>query len=226
MDQTPDEDRPADARPADPADPAGAGPGAPAAPLDAPDSPAVVGRGRWIAGAVAALGVALYAVPFVRGPELREPAGGDNVAAGPSCSTPKGTANFDFTLKDPAGADVRLSDYRGKVILLNFWATWCGPCKVEIPEFVEAYNAHRDRGFVILGVLSQDDPSAEELREFTNGWGMNYPIFREHVELDESLGPIWAIPTSFIIDRQGSICTKHMGPVSKEVLEREIKRLL
>jgi peroxiredoxin len=200
-------------------------PGAPTAAAESPEP--AVGRGRWIAAAAAALGVALFAVPFLRGPEIPATAGSSTASgSGATCAASKGQANFDFTLKDINGADVRLSEYKGKVILLNFWATWCGPCKVEIPEFVEAYSEYRDRGFVILGVLSQDDPTPEDLRAFASGWGMTYPILREHAELDEAFGPLWAIPTSFIIDRQGAICTKHMGPVSKEMLEREIKRLL
>ena len=186
------------------------------------------GRGRWVAAAVAALGVALFAVPFLRGPD--RPASADEGVSLPAgagtCPASKGSANFDFTLKDVSGADVRLSDYKGKVVLLNFWATWCGPCKVEIPEFVEAYDRYRDRGFVILGVLSQDDPSAEDLKAFASNYRMNYPILREHEGLDAAFGPMWAIPTSFLIDRHGSICLKHMGPVSKEMLEREIKGLL
>jgi peroxiredoxin len=197
------------------------------APGHAPTAdPPPAGRGRWIASATAALGVALFAVPFIRGPEPSSAGTSQDPGSGPTCATSKGRAQFDFTLQDMNGDTVRLSDYKGKVILLNFWATWCGPCKVEIPEFIEAYDQYRDRGFVILGVLSQDDPSPEDLRAFASGWGMNYPILREQVELDEAFGPLWAIPTSFIIDRQGSICTKHMGPVSKEMLEREIKGLL
>ena len=195
-------------------------------PSDSEDDPPA-GRGRWVAAAAAALGVALFAVPFIRGPEPGASSGAATSSDGsPMCATSEGTANLDFEMKDIDGATVRLADYKGKVILLNFWATWCGPCKVEIPEFVEAYDQYRDRGFVILGVLSQDDPAAEDLRAFASGWRMNYPILRENTMLDEAFGPLWAIPTSFIIDRHGSICTKHMGPVSKEMLDREIKRLL
>src|SRR5687767_11794046 len=123
------------------------------------------GRKRWIAAAAAALGVALFAVPLLRGPDAhRSATGGAPVAgnttsgSGPACAA-KGAANLNFTLKDPNGADVKLTDYKGKVVLLNFWATWCGPCKMEIPEFVEAYARYRDQGFVILGVLSEDNPS-------------------------------------------------------------------
>ena len=79
---------------------------------------------------------------------------------------------------------------------------------------------------MILGVLSEDDPSPEDLRAFTTDFKMNYPDPPRARQLEEAFGPLWALPTSFIIDRQGSICTKHMGPVSKEMLEREIKRPL
>jgi len=186
-----------------------------------------ISRSRWIAAAVAALGVALFAVPFLG---VRDSGSGshpgEQSAGGSTCSTPKGAADFDFTLKDVDGHDVQLSDYRGKVILLNFWATWCGPCKYEIPEFVEAYKQYRNRGFVILGVLSQDESADADVRDFAKRWGMDYPILREHAGLDEAFGPMFAIPTSFIIDRHGSICSKHLGPVPKDVLEQEIESLL
>jgi peroxiredoxin len=176
-------------------------------------------RTRWIAAAVAALGVALFAVPLLRGPQSA-------IVEGGTCARSQGTANLDFTLKDANGADVRLSDYRGKVVLLNFWATWCGPCKLEIPEFVEAYSEYRDRGFVILGVLSEDDPTQDELRAFTSEFKMNYPVFRVHEGVENAFGPLFALPTTFLVDRHGTICMKHMGPVSKEMLEREIRGLL
>ena len=186
-------------------------------------------RKRWIAAAAAALGVALFAVPLLRGPDDYAGEAKDGAAAagsGRTCATNKGGANFDFTLQGINGADVSLSAYKGKVVLLNFWATWCGPCKVEIPDFVEAYSHYRDRGFVILGVLSQDDPAPQDLREFMSTFRMNYPVFRQNEQFEDAFGSLWALPTSFIIDRNGAICTKHMGPVSRELLDREIRSLL
>jgi peroxiredoxin len=194
-------------------------------PAAADEPPPVVGRKRWIAAAAAAVGVALFAVPFLRGPGDHVVADSRPAPTGAMCAA-KTSANFDFTLKDPAGANVKLSDYKGKVVLLNFWATWCGPCKVEIPEFVEAYSKYRDKGFVILGVLSQDDPPQQELQAFMSEFKMNYPVMREHTQLEESLGELWALPTSFVIDRKGQVCSKHMGPYSMEALEREINGLL
>ena len=196
---------------------------------------AIPSRKRWIAAGAAALGVALFAVPLMRGPDDHGPASGSGAAnpavasdgtAGPSCATKQAAANLNFTLKDVNGADVKLADYKGKVVLLNFWATWCGPCKLEIPEFVEAYQRYRDKGFVILGVLSQDDPSPDLLKTFMHTYEMNYPVFREHPEFETANGELWALPTSFVIDRHGAICSKHMGAMSKETLDREIKGLL
>jgi peroxiredoxin len=187
----------------------------------------VVGRKRWIAAAAAAVGVALFAVPFLRAPEDRLAAGNHPASAptGATCAA-KSSVNFDFTLKDASGATVKLSDYKGKVVLLNFWATWCAPCKLEIPEFVEAYSKFRDKGFVILGVLSEDDPSQKDLQTFMSEFKMNYPVMRQHAELEESFGTLYALPTSFVIDRTGQVCSRHMGAFSKEALEREISGLL
>ena len=206
-------------------------PSQPAAPTPPPGEEAArsAGRRRWGLAAAAALAVALFAVPFIQGPAMHPDS--DGAAAGAAadaatCAASEGKANFDFTLKDMNGASVRLSDYKGKVVLLNFWATWCGPCKVEIPEFVEVYEEYKDRGFEILGVLAMDEPSPEELKAFASAYRMNYPVLRANQEFEDAHGPLWGLPTTFIIDRQGSICTKHMGPVSREIVEREIKGLL
>ena len=190
------------------------------------ETPAPAARTRWIVAAAGALGVALFAVPFLRAPDPLSTSASVVPVGTASCSAAKGAANLDFTLKDASGVDVRLSDYKGKVILLNFWATWCGPCKVEIPDFVEVYAEYRDRGVEILGVLSQDDPPAADLQAFMTRYKMNYPVFRSNESFEDAVGPIWALPTTYIIDRNGSICLKHMGAVPKEVVEREIKGLL
>ena len=217
--------------PPDPSQPAAPASESAAPPPPAPGDTPVVGRKRWIAAAAAAVGVALFAVPFLRGPEDPAVAEGTPAAAsepspaGATCDA-KSRANFDFTLKDANGATVKLADYKGKVVLLNFWATWCGPCKMEIPEFVEAYSKYRDKGFVILGVLSEDEPTQQDLSAFMSEFKMNYPVMQSHPPLEESFGPLWALPTSFMIDRQGQVCSKHLGPYSKDALEREINGLL
>jgi peroxiredoxin len=181
-------------------------------------------RRRWVVAAMAALAVMLFAVPFLRGP--REDAGSTAAFSSADSTCSAGTANFDFTMKDMNGADVRLGDYKGKVVLLNFWATWCGPCKVEIPEFVEVYSEYRDRGFEILGVLSMDEPSTADLQAFADTYKMNYPVLRANEEFENAYGPLFGLPTTFLIDRTGAICRKHMGPVSRKTIEQEISGLL
>lgn len=185
---------------------------------------------RWIVASVAAVGLALIVVTGgVRG-WGSEP--GDShapAAAGPLpefCDPNPKAANLNFTLQDINGRSVNLASLKGKVILLDFWATWCGPCKVEIPHFVELHAKYKDRGFTVVGV-SVDD-TLEQLKPFAAEYRMNYPVLlgREHEAIQEAFGPIWGLPTAFIIARDGSICKKHMGLKTKEQFEKEILGLL
>jgi cytochrome c biogenesis protein CcmG/thiol:disulfide interchange protein DsbE len=132
----------------------------------------------------------------------------------------------DFTLKDADGKSVKLSDYKGKVVLLNFWATWCGPCRLEIPWFVELQEKYRDQGFHVIGISVDDPPEA--LPPFAKQFKVNYPLVvgvdREDVQ--KAYGPIFGVPMTFMIGRNGRICMKHVGPASKEQFESEIKSLL
>jgi thiol-disulfide isomerase/thioredoxin len=123
------------------------------------------------------------------------------------------------------GVDVHLASFKGKVILLNFWATWCGPCRAEIPSLVELQEQYSG-DLVILG-LSVDD-TAEKLLPYAAEFKMNYPVLvgngREDVQ--EAFGPLFGIPVSVIIGRDGVIAKKHSGIATKEQIEREIKTLL
>ncbi len=196
----------------------------------APETPQSSNRpspARWIVAGAAGVGLALFAIPFLRGGLDRGTTSTDAGADRPSvCSAKQAPANLNFTVKDMNGADVRLADHKGKVILLNYWATWCGPCKVEIPDLVALQNEYRDQGFVVLGVSQDDDP--ETLRAFAASFKMNYPIIvgRDQPELLDAQGPLWGLPTSYLIGRDGTICTRHLGPATKEQFAREIKALL
>ena len=134
-------------------------------------------------------------------------------------------ARLDFQLKDMNGVDVKLDSFKGKVILINFWATWCGPCKAEIPSLVELQEKYAD-DLVVLG-FSVDDP-AEKMKPYAEEYKVNYPLLvgngREDVQ--NAFGPLLGIPVSVIIGRDGIIAKKHTGIATKEQFEREIQALL
>src|SRR5712671_3591998 len=137
-------------------------------------------------------------------------------------------APLDFTLKDMNGVDVKLASFKGKPIVVNFWATWCGPCRAEIPSLVELNTQYGSEGkdVVILGI-SVDDP-IEKLKPYATQMKMNYPVLvgngREDVQ--DAFGPLWGIPVTVFIGRDGNIAKKHSGIASKEQFEQEIKALL
>lgn len=141
------------------------------------------------------------------------------------CDSKGERANLDFTLKDINGRDVTLSAYRGRVILLNFWATWCGPCRIEIPGFVELDEEYRSRGLVILGV-SADDPVAK-LRPFASQLKMKYPILVGKGRDDVRKAFPWdGLPATFIIGRDATICHEHAGLATRDQIEPIIKALM
>ncbi|HVB39180.1 MAG TPA: TlpA disulfide reductase family protein [Vicinamibacterales bacterium] len=142
------------------------------------------------------------------------------------CDADAKPANLNFTLKDMHGRPVTLSAYKGRVIVLDFWATWCGPCKLEIPGFVKLQAKYANRGFTVIGV-SVDD-KAPLLPPFAKQFKMNYPVLvgLGEQKFQDAYGPLWAVPTTFVIGRNGTICRKHVGISSMEEFEREIQSLL
>lgn len=131
----------------------------------------------------------------------------------------------DFELQDHHGKPVRLSDFRGKVVLLNFWATWCAPCRIEIPWFIELQRKYKDKGLVIVGV-SMDEEGWSVVRPYIEEMEINYPVVIGDDMVAEQYGGVAALPTTFLIDRQGKIAKVHVGLVSKNTYEREIQELL
>jgi cytochrome c biogenesis protein CcmG, thiol:disulfide interchange protein DsbE len=130
----------------------------------------------------------------------------------------------DFTLPQLDGHDLRLSSYRGKVVLLDFWATWCDPCREEIPHFVDLQQRYGDRGLQIVGVSMDDSP--DPVRPFYQQFHMNYPVVMGTAQTGAMYGGILGLPIAFLITRDGRIYAKHIGATSAEVFEKEIKSLL
>ena len=167
-------------------------------------------RNRWLrAGAVAVL---LCAWPACVQHEEEEI---------PSAGNP----SLDFVLKDMDGKDVNLADFRGRPVLINFWATWCPPCKAEIPWFIEFAEKYRDQRLAVIGI-SVDDP-AEDVRTFAEEYKVNYPMLvgLGHDELRQAYDASAIIPVSWLIKPDGTVFAKAAGIHSKDWFEDKIKAL-
>jgi peroxiredoxin len=150
----------------------------------------------------------------------------DRVTAASSLESEKGRKNApDFALKDSNGKIVKLSDYKGKVVLLNFWATWCGPCKIEIPWFIDFEQRYKDRGFAVIGV-TLDEESWDSVKPYITEKKVNYRVVMGDDSVSHAYDGVDSLPTTFIIDQQGRIASKHIGLVSKSDYEHEIVKLL
>ncbi len=131
----------------------------------------------------------------------------------------------DFELKDGDGKVVHLSDYKGKVVLLDFWATWCGPCRIEIPWFTDLERNNKDKGFEVLGV-SMDDEGWEVVKPFLSEVGVNYRVLMGNDATAQAYGGVDALPTTFLIDREGKIAAVHLGLTSKKDIVDGVEKLL
>jgi cytochrome c biogenesis protein CcmG/thiol:disulfide interchange protein DsbE len=131
----------------------------------------------------------------------------------------------EFALKDADGKTVHLEDYKGKVVLLDFFATWCGPCKIEIPWFMEMERKNKDKGFSVLGV-SMDDEGWEVVKPFLAELGVNYRVVIGNDATAQVYGGVDALPTTFLIDRNQRIAAVHIGLTGRKVFEDGIEQLL
>jgi thiol-disulfide isomerase/thioredoxin len=178
---------------------------------------------RWISMAATAAALALFVLPIGDDHGLIEP--GEVTAAAAATCAKNAPAPLNYTIKDMNGKDVKLSSFKGKVILLNFWATWCGPCKAEIPHLVELQKEYPN-DLVVLG-MSVDDP-LEKLKPFAEQYKINYPVLvgLEREDVQDAFGPLYGIPVTFFIGRDGKICQRNDGIRAKGQLEGTIKALL
>jgi len=203
---------------------------APAPPVSEHDG-AAQGR-RWKAWlGIAAVGAALVLLALLSGPDGFDPDASPLPADSGVATNSDGDATtgkvspLHFTLKDMNGVDVSLASFKGKVMLLNFWATWCGPCRVEIPYLIELQRQYAG-DLVVLGV-SVDD-TAEKLKPYAAELKINYTVLvgTGRQDVQDAYGPFWGLPVTVFVARDGRIHKKHTGIASKEQFEREIKSLL
>ena len=166
---------------------------------------------------VALLATVLYAMLFLYGPK----ATGEStaVAVDPAAPVPV------WSLKDITGKTIQSSDLKGKVVILDFWATWCGPCHEEIPGFIALKKQYGDQGLEVVGT-SVDEGGAAVVKKFADNIGFNYPVGLADDKIQETFGGIDVLPTTLILDRQGRIAYKHVGFTEKSEFEKEIKTLL
>ena len=145
--------------------------------------------------------------------------------SGTTSSITKSSPAPDFTLESLDGKNMRLSDLRGKAVLLNFWATWCGPCKIETPWLVELQNQYGSQGLQVIGV-AMDDSGKEDIAKFAKDMGVNYPVLLGKEAVGDAYGGVPALPESFFIGRDGKIVDKIIGLKGRAEIEDSIKKAL
>jgi peroxiredoxin len=163
--------------------------------------------------AAVAVGVGLYALNRHRG-----------MSPGLGVTSAEHPLAPEFSLPELTGKTLNLSDYRGKVVFLDFWATWCEPCREEIPHFVELQNKLGDQGFQIIGVSMDDGP--QPVRDFYRRFRMHYPVVMGNAKIGELYGGVLGLPIAFVIGRDGRIYSKHIGATDVSLFDREIKAQL
>ena len=131
----------------------------------------------------------------------------------------------DFELQATDGSNLRLSQLRGKAVLLNFWATYCAPCKIEMPWFVELQKQYGPQGLQVVGV-AMDDAATEDITDFAKKMGVNYPILIGKEEVGTTFGGVNVLPTTFFLDRNGKVIAREFGLQSRSIFVDHIKEAL
>jgi len=126
-----------------------------------------------------------------------------------------------FSVRDMAGKVHRLSDYKGQWVLVNFWATWCPPCREEIPELSALYNRHRNKDLEVLGI-AMDYRNPQQVRRFANSMDITYPVVLGDREIAAQIGPVSGLPTTYLYNPQGKLSAYHVGPLTEAEVERYI----
>lgn len=173
----------------------------------------------------AVLLVVLVAAMFFAGRHLANRSQGKAADPARISGDAKGKLAPDFELKDLAGKNVRLSDYHGKVVLLNFWATWCPPCKEEMPWFVDLQQRYGAQGLQVIGV-AMDDSDQKTIESFAKRLGVNYPVLRGKESVAQAYGDVQFLPDTFYIGRDGKIVSHVQGLINRKEIEEQVKKAL
>ncbi len=131
----------------------------------------------------------------------------------------------DFVLTSTTGKTVKLSDYKGKIVIVDFWATWCPPCRKGVPDLIDLQNKYKEK-LMIIGISLDQGKTKDDVNPFIKNYGINYPVVYYNEKVLNDYGGIESIPTSFIIDKDGNVVNKHVGLYPKYIYEEEIKELL
>ena len=175
--------------------------------------------------AVVGVSILLFSLSAVSAQDRPQPSS-NNREVGPTLALQPGSVAPDFALKSVSGESVHLSDFRGHVVFLHFWATWCGPCKIAMPWFVDMQNKYGARGLQVIGVSLDDDATAVEIGEFADSLRVNYPILIGDQRVSDLYGGIPAMPTAFLICRDGKIFQNVVGIKDQTEFERLTKLAL
>jgi len=137
-----------------------------------------------------------------------------------------GSAAPDLTLKTLDGGQVSLSDYKGRPVFINFWASWCGPCRAEMPEIIAAYNAHKDSGLEVLAINSTQLDVVDDARAFVDEFQMPFPVLLDEEGSANKAFSVIGLPTSVFIDAGGLVQAVNIGPMTGEIIEEHLKQIL
>jgi thiol-disulfide isomerase/thioredoxin len=176
-------------------------------------------NGLLLVGVTLAVALLIYAAARMS----RLPADADSAFSAKAVA--KGSVAPDFQLTSLDGKELKLSDFRGRAVIVNFWATWCGPCKIEMPWFVELNKKYAPQGLTILGV-AMDDSGQGEIAKFAKEMGVNYPILIGKEKVGDAYGGVPGLPTTFYIDRNGKIMDRVVGIVGRSEIEAAIQKAL
>lgn len=183
-------------------------------------------RRFWVWSAAAVIAASTVVLASCQSSAPADPPADASAATAAETAGGKKRARLDLTMKDLDGNDVTLSAFAGKVILINFWATWCGPCRAEIPDLVALQQEHPD-DLVVLGVVMMDT-FGDKVRTMATDLGVRYRVLdgSDRTDVEEAYGPMWGLPTSVIVDRDGVIARRQTGAASKAAFARMLEPLL